>query len=473
MRLLAGVGAGGDGLGFGGFEDADQDAGDFLHLGGAHAEGGQGRGAETQAGGVPGAVGVEGKGVAVEGDTGFADGGLSLAAGEAEGVDVEDAEVVIGAAGGDLATSLGEGGSESLGVLNDALGVVLEGRGVGFFEGDGFGGHAVGERSAEDEGAALVDPLDQGLFAEDEAAAGTAQSLVGGRGDDVGVRNRIELAGEDLTSDEAGEVSHVDHQDGADFIGDFFHDAEVDRAGVGGVAGEEDEGFDFEGLLADGGVVEQLGLGVDVVGVGFEHAGGDVGAVAVGEVAAGVDVEAEHALVAELLAQLFPVGISHLVDVLDRFGFHEGLLDFPAQDGPEGDHVGIGAGVRLDVGVFGAEELLGFIAGGGFDAVDVFAAGVVAVVRETFGIFVGEEVAEGALDGERAVVLGGDHFQVGALRFELVDDAGGDRLVDAADQFEVGEVGDHAGIDAETGGDFRLEVGIEDGHGGAPGWLRG
>ena len=42
-------------------------------------------------------------------------------------------------------------------------------------------------------------------------------------------------------------------------------------------------------------------------------------------------------------------------------------------------HVGLGAGVRLDVGVLGAEELLGALDGQRLDHVDELAAAVVAL----------------------------------------------------------------------------------------------
>ena len=49
------------------------------------------------------------------------------------------------------------------------------------------------------------------------------------------------------------------------------------------------------------------------------------------------------------------------------------------QDRPEGDEVGVDAGVRLDVGVRRAEQLAGVLGGERLDGVDVLAAGVEAV----------------------------------------------------------------------------------------------
>ena len=46
------------------------------------------------------------------------------------------------------------------------------------------------------------------------------------------MRDRVVVAGEDLAGDETREVGHVDHQDGADLVGDRAHLGEVDRARV-------------------------------------------------------------------------------------------------------------------------------------------------------------------------------------------------------------------------------------------------
>jgi hypothetical protein len=51
---------------------------------------------------------------------------------------------------------------------------------------------------------------------QDQAAARAAQGLVGGRGDDIGMRHRI---GVEARGDEAGVVRHVHHENGADRLG--------------------------------------------------------------------------------------------------------------------------------------------------------------------------------------------------------------------------------------------------------------
>ncbi|MCY1438595.1 hypothetical protein D9M71_548010 [compost metagenome] len=74
--------------------------------------------------------------------------------------------------------------------------------------------------------------------------------------------------------------------------------------------------------------------------------------------------------------------------------------------------VGRGAGVRLDVGVVGAEQLLGAIDGQLLDLVDVLAAAVVALGRITLGVLVGQPAALCLHDALAGVVLRGDQFEV-------------------------------------------------------------
>ena len=88
--------------------------------------------------------------------------------------------------------------------------------------------------------------------------------------------------------------------------------------------------------------------------------------------------------------------------------------------GGEGGSVGLGAGVRLDVGVFGAEERLGPLDRQVLGDVDVLAAAVVAASRVTLGVLVGQDRALGFEHRARGEVLGGDHFQGVALAAEFL-----------------------------------------------------
>src|SRR5581483_5055503 len=99
--------------------------------------------------------------------------------------------------------------------------------------------------------------------------------------------------------DEAGDVGGVDDQQRPDLVGDRPEGREVDRAGVGGGAGDDGLGPLCPGQVADGVVVEGLRLVVDPVGHELVEPPGEVHRGAVGEVATLVEAHA-HDLVARL-----------------------------------------------------------------------------------------------------------------------------------------------------------------------------
>ena len=305
----------------------------------------------------------------------------------------------------------------------------------------------------EDHRAAAVDRRRVLLGRQHQAAARTAQRLVGRGRDDVGVRHRVLVAGEDLAGDQAGEVGHVDHQRRADLVGDLAHLGEVHPARVRRVAGHQDQRLELARLGRDHVVVEQPGLRVGAVLLLVEHLAADVGAEAVGQVAAGVQRHAEQPLVAELVAQRLPVRVGQLVDVLGAVLLEPGPLDAVGQDRPEGDQVGVDAGVRLGVGVLGAEQLAGVLGGDRLDGVDVLAAGVEAVADGALGVLVAEPGAHGQQHGRRGVVLARDQLERAALVDQLLAGRVGDPGLDRGDHLEDVGVG---------AGDLRVQVGHGD-----------
>ena len=137
-----------------------------------------------------------------------------------------------------------------------------------------------------------------------------------GRGrDDVGVRHGIEVAGEHLACDQAGEVCHIDHQGGAHFIGNFAHLGEVHCAGIRAITTDDHEWFKFASRCSQLVVVEHLGFTVDGVRALIEHFARDVWSETMGQMAASVKGHAQHALVAELMPELVPVCVGQVVDV--------------------------------------------------------------------------------------------------------------------------------------------------------------
>ncbi len=127
---------------------------------------------------------------------------------------IDEHEVVVGAAADEAVAVMDELGGEGLGVDDDLALVLLEAGLQRLVEADGLCGDDVHERAALDAGEDLgVDGLCVLLAADDDAAARAAQALVRGGGDEIGV-GRPGL-GCTPRGDEAGDVRHIDEKQGA------------------------------------------------------------------------------------------------------------------------------------------------------------------------------------------------------------------------------------------------------------------
>ena len=165
-----------------------------------------------------------------------------------------------------------------------ALLALAEGVGGGDPERDRLARDHVLERAALLAGEdGRVDLLRVLLAAEDQPAARAAERLVDGGRDDVGVRHRVRVQ---AGGDEPGEVRHVDHQVGADLVGDLAEAREVEHARVGRPAGEQQLRPPLAGDPRDLVHVDQVVVRRDLVGRDVVQAAGDVDLHAVGEVAA-------------------------------------------------------------------------------------------------------------------------------------------------------------------------------------------
>ena len=95
--------------------------------------------------------------------------------------------------------------------------------------------------------------------------------------------------------------------------------------------------------------------------------------------------------------------------------------------------VGLRAGVRLDVGVLGAEQRLRAVDRELLDHVDVLAAAVVALAGIALRVLVGQHAALALEDGLRHEVLRGDHLQRAPLAVQLAVQGLGDLGVDVGE----------------------------------------
>lgn len=408
---------------------------DFLHLGFLHAACGDRRRSDADPATLEGAFGVEGDAVLVHRDASVIEGFLGNLAVEAVGAEIDEHEVIVRAAGAELVAMLNEPCSEGLGVLDD-LGLVLgKARLEGFAKADGLGGDDVHQWPALNPGEDLgIEFLDVVLVVrEDDAAARTAQALVRGGGNEVRVLHR---AGVNAASDEAGNVCHVDEEVGANAPGDLAHTCKVDGAWIGGGASGDHLwltllGEFLQAIIVDGAVRFGDAVVDDIVEVATE-----IGGVSVGEVPAVAEVHRQNAVA----------------------GFEEGEVN---------GGVGLGAGVRLDIGKLGAEELADALDGEVLDLVDFFAAPVPAFCGVALGVFVGEAGALGGHDGTAGEIFGSDELDVVALALLLVAHDGGDGGIGSGEDVEGMGVGVHFAYAARVApgvGEGSFEPGID--HGG-------
>ena len=238
-------------------------------------------------------------------------------------------------------------------------------------------------RAGEDGG---VDPLDEVLVVrQNQAAAGAAQRLVGRGGHDIGVGHRALVL---AACDQTGNVRHIDHQHGTVAVGNLGQLLKVDGARVGGRTGHDQLGADLRHLLGQRGVVNAAVLGRDAVGDEVIVFAAHVHGGAVGQMAALRQVHAHD-------------GIAHI------------------QQRKVDGEVGLCAGVGLDIGVLGAEQLAGTVDGDLLDLVHKLAAAVVAMAGVAFRVLVRQHTAHGRHHGGGDDVLAGDQLNVLALASQL------------------------------------------------------
>ena len=232
----------------------------------------------------------------------------------------------------------------------------------GFQEADRLGRHHVHQRSALHAGEdRLVDGRAEFLLRQDDAGARTAQRLVRGGGDDVGVLAGV---GMQARGHQSGDVRHVHQEDGAHGIGNLAEAREIESARIGAGAGDDHLGLVLLRQALQFVVIDALVFLAHAVGDHLVRLAGEVELMAVGQMAAVRQVEAHDGV----------AGREH--------GGVRGL-------------VGLRAGMRLHVGVLGAEELLGAIARQVLHDIGEFAAAVVALAGIALGVLVGEDAAGG------------------------------------------------------------------------------
>ena len=191
---------------------------------------------------------------------------------------------------------------------------------------------------------------------ENNAAAGSAQSLVRGGRDHVGVGHRVRIHARRY---QTGHMGHIDHQVGANLVGNVAKARPVHDLRIGGKARDNHFRFVLQGQLFYPVVIDFTGVGIEAVLHRVVHLAGEIRRRAVREVAAVRQAHAQH-------------GVSRRA---------QGHVD---------RRVCLGAGMGLHIGVVRTEQCLDPLDSEFLGLVHVFATAVVALARITFGIFIGQ-----------------------------------------------------------------------------------
>src|SRR5690606_4836619 len=172
---------------------------------------------------------------------------------------------------------------------------------------------------------------------ENNTAARAAQGFVGSGGGNVGNLHRVRVQ---ASGNEASDVGHIHHQVGAHLVSDIAEALPIQHLRVVRETRHDHLGLVLQRQTLDLLVVHQAGFRVKAVLHGIVDFAGEVDLGTVGQVTAVGQAHAQHRI-----ARITQGGV-------DR-------------------SIGLGAGVRLDVGVVGTKELLGALDSQGFALVNI------------------------------------------------------------------------------------------------------
>ena len=218
-------------------------------------------------------------------------------------------------------------------------------------------------------------------------------------------------------------MRHVDHQVGADAVGDLAEALEVPGARIGRAAGDDQLRLHLLGLLGHFVHVDDLVLAAHRVVRRLEPLAGHVDRRAVGEMAAGGEVEA-----------------------------HEGVAGL--QQRQKHRLVHLAAGVRLDVGKAGAEQFFGALDRQRLGDVDPFAAAIVPRTRIPLRVLVRHHRALRFQHRPADDVFGRDQLDLVPLAAEFALDRSGDFRIGLGERGREERVGRGGGLGA--GGSWRM-----------------
>jgi hypothetical protein len=354
---------------------------------------------------------VTGDGVLVASNVDLLKDGLNTGTIQAVLAKVDEDHVAVSAVRHELVAESLESVLQGLGVGNNLLLVGLEVRAGSLLQGNSQSSDGVvmrttlvaGEDGEVDGVLEVVEGLLAGLgidgadalAEEDHGTTGTTERLVGGGCNNVGV---LEGSGDDLGSNETGDVSHIDNKVGTDGVGDLAHALVVNETAVSRGTSNKDLRAEENGVLLECIIVNDAGVEVDTVRHGLK-----------------VSRDSRDLLLGGLVtvAQMATMGkVETHETAVDR---HDSLVDL---------EVGRGSRKALDVDTpllgVEVESLKSTLLAETLDLVDVLVATIVTSTGVTLRVLVGHGGTKGIEDSAGGDVLGGDEDNGLALTLNLI-----------------------------------------------------
>ena len=295
--------------------------------------------------------------------------------------------MVIRAAGNDAKTCLLKAVGKNCCILDNLLLIYLELRLKCFVEACSLCRNGVHKRAALCAGEyALIDCFCIFFLAEDDTAAGTAQGLVSGAGDNVSIGYRIHMQ---TGCNKTCNMCHIDHKDCADFLCNIGNDVETNLTGICTCARNDKLGLAFIRNAAEFIIINAL--------VRFAYA-----------VRNNIEIFSAHVYGAAM-RKMTAMGQIHAENRIA--GVKKRKIN---------GKVRLCAGMGLNICMFRTKELFDTITGKIFNLVNAFTTAVVTLSGVAFCVFVGEMAAHCRHNGFADEVFGCDELEVAALTCKLL-----------------------------------------------------
>ena len=245
---------------------------------------------------------------------------------------------------------------------------------------------------------------------EDHGTTWATKTLVGGGRDNIGVEER---RGNNLSSNQTRNVSHVDDKVGTNRVGDLAHTLVIDEAAVGRGTCNESLGAEELDILFEHIVVNDAGLFIYTVGHRFEISrdSRDPTGLGVSQTQT-IKVANSHTRQINRRCQVFLLALRSLITVgqvttvgqvkthKTIMGLHDSLVDLKI-----GRAAGEGLNIDTPLVAVNVESLKSTLLAEKLDLVNVLVATIVTHTGITFGVFVGHGRAQSVVDSTRSNVL--------------------------------------------------------------------